>query len=348
MPENSFPVKFLLFRGSSDSISRMQDEQILQKARQCLEIEKDALEATAANLSQSFPALVRHFHEVVEAKHKIIFSGVGKSAHIAQKLAGTFNSIGARAVFLDATQAVHGDLGVGVSGDSSLLISNSGQSEELLRLAPILKRLGIPVNVISGTLKNPLAGIADRNLVFTAPREACPLRLAPTASTTASLALGDALAMVLLEMRKLTKDEFARLHPAGQLGLSLLLKVEDIMRTGERFACLSQETTIREGISNMTKARSGALALVDKENRLSGIFTDGDFRRAIIASADALDHKLKQYMTPNPVTIPVEAMAIEAVKLFQKHPIDDLIAVNAEGTPIGLVDNQDLPKLRVV
>ncbi|MCH8540605.1 MAG: KpsF/GutQ family sugar-phosphate isomerase [Opitutales bacterium] len=326
----------------------MQDEEILQKARQCLEIEKEALIATSEGLDKTFADLVRHFHGVIAQQHKIIFSGVGKSAHIAQKLAGTFNSIGARAVFLDATQAVHGDLGVGVAGDSSLLISNSGQSEELLRLAPILKRLGIPVNLLSGNAENPLASLADRTLLFRAPREACPLRLAPTASTTASLALGDALAMVLLEMRKLTKEGFARLHPAGQLGLSLLLKVEDLMREGDRFACLPQEATIREGISAMTKARSGALALVDEQKCLVGIFTDGDFRRAIIASSDALDQRLAEHMTANPITIPVSAMAVEAVKLFQKHPIDDLIAVNKDGTPVGLVDNQDLPKLRVV
>ena len=320
----------------------------MERARRCLKLEEEAIRATAENLDERFIALVKHLYEVAERGQKVLFSGVGKSAHIAAKLAGTFNSIGVRAVFLDPVQAVHGDLGLCLEGDTSLLLSNSGQSEEILRLAPLLNRLGVPVNALTGQDPNPLGELALHWLPVTVPCEACPLRLAPTASTTATLAMGDALAMVLLEMRGITREAFAKIHPAGQLGLSLLLKVEDIMRREARFAVARRDETVRDGILAMTKARSGALTVIEPESgALAGIFTDGDFRRALVQDPTALDHRLEKYLTSNPISIRRDAMASAALRLFEQHQIDDIIVLDENQRPCGMVDAQDLPKLRV-
>lgn len=346
----SFTESLFLFvsRPSSFYFSPMNDAMIFERARRCLQFEIDAVQATSESLDASFTGLVRHLHHVAQAGHKVLFSGVGKSAHIAAKLAGTFNSIGVRSVFLDPVQALHGDLGLCMEGDTSLLLSNSGQSEEILRLAPILQRLGVPVNAITGSGPNPLAQISQFRVCTIVPREACPLRLAPTASTTAALAMGDALAMVLLEMQGVTKETFARVHPAGQLGLSLLLKVKDIMRTDQRFACANRTDQVKDAILAMTKAKSGALAVVDPgDGTLFGIFTDGDFRRALVKDSRALEQPVGEFTSRHPITISVNAMATAAIRLFEQHHIDDLIVIDEQNRAVGLIDNQDLPKLRV-
>ncbi len=327
----------------------MDNEEIIKKGRRCLDIEIDALGATATGLDEDFVRTVRAVDACLEAGRKVIFTGVGKSAHICQKLVATFNSITARSSFLDATQALHGDLGLCVDGDLAIILSNSGETEELVRLAPILKRLGIKTVAMTGQPESTLARACDARLLFRVPNEACPLKLAPTASTTASLALGDALAMVLLEMKGFTEKDFARFHPGGSLGRSLLLKVSDIMRTGRRFPLLPEATPTREAIIAMTRAKAGSLALVDQgSGKLTGIFTDGDFRRAAVEDSDCLERPVSDFMTPGPKTIEAEALAVEALKLFEKHNIDDLIVVDTEGVPVGLIDNQDLPKLRIV
>src|SRR5580698_7845448 len=206
----------------------------LTRARACIRIEQAALGATARGLGKEFVATARAVEATIAAGGKLIFSGVGKSAHIAQKIAATFNSTGVSSCFLDPTQALHGDLGLCYEGDLAILLSNSGQSDEILRLMPLLKRFGLKIVAFTGNPKSDLARGADHRLFYRVKREACPLKLAPTASTTAALALGDALAMVLLEARGLTRDDFAKYHPAGALGLQLLLRVKDIMRTGDR------------------------------------------------------------------------------------------------------------------
>ena len=205
---------------------------VLARARACIRIERAALTETARGLGAEFVATAQAVDQVRRAGGKLIFSGVGKSAHIAQKIAATFNSTGVSSCFLDATQALHGDLGLVDEGDLVFLLSNSGQSEEVLRLVPLLKRFGARIVAFTGSPGSDLARNADLKLFSRVPREACPLKLAPTASTTAALALGDALAMVLLESRGLTRDDFAKYHPAGNLGRVLLLRVKDIMRTG--------------------------------------------------------------------------------------------------------------------
>jgi arabinose-5-phosphate isomerase len=285
----------------------------------------------------------------VAAGGKLIFSGVGKSAHIAQKLTGTFNSTGVSSCFLDATQALHGDLGLCAEGDLAIILSNSGQTEEILRLLPMLKRFGVGTVAFTAHADSDLAKNSDHRLIYRVPREACPLELAPTASTTAALALGDALAMVLLEARGLTRDDFARYHPAGNLGRVLLLRVRDIMRTGERLPVLPDTATTQDAILAMTKAKSGSIALVHpKKGRLTGILTDGDFRRSALTGPDFLLQPVSQFMTRSPKIIRDDALGVDALRLFEAHRIDDLIVVNAAGAPVGLIDGQDLPKLKIV
>ena len=309
----------------------------------------EALQATAEALDASFVAVVEAVEAAVAAGRKLIFSGVGKSAHIAQKLAGTFNSTGVTSCFLDATQALHGDLGLCAPGDLAVLLSNSGQSAEMLRLLAILKRFELTIVALTSNPDSEIARDADLRLLYRVPREACPLRLAPTASTTAALAMGDALAMVLLERRGFTRDDFARLHRSGNLGTALLLKVTEIMRTGDRLPVMSDQRTIQDAIVGMTKAKAGCIALVDEATgRLSGILTDGDFRRHVLSSRDFLAQPVAPFMTRTPKTVPRTALAVEALRVFDRFKIDDLIVVDEAGRPVGLVDVQDLPKMKLL
>jgi len=328
----------------------LDDKTILAQARNCLAIEREALDATARVLNGDFVAVVRVVEATVRDGQKVIFSGVGKSAHIAEKLTGTFNSTGVPSCFLDATQALHGDLGLCASGDLAILLSNSGATAEMLRLLPLFEKFGLRTVALTGSADSELARGADFRLIYSAPREACPLALAPTASTTAALALGDALAMVLLESRGLTREDFAKYHPAGTLGMTLLLRVKDIMRTGDACPVLPELlTTVQEAIFAMTKAKAGAVALVDGRGGMTGIFTDGDFRRsALNGGADFLRQPVAQFMTRNPRSISAEVLAVEALKLFQQFKISDLVALDAELKPVGYIDVQDLPKLRIL
>lgn len=323
---------------------------ILAKARNCLAIEQEALGATAKGLNQDFVTVVRAVETVIKAGGKVICSGVGKNAHIAQKLTGTLNSIGVPACYLDPTQALHGDLGLCAAGDLAILLSNSGATVEMLRLLPLFEKFGLKTVALTGAAASELARGSDYKLVYTAPREACPLALAPTASTTAALALGDALAMVLLESRGLTREDFAKYHPAGTLGMTLLLRVNDIMRTGDSCPVLKVAgTSVQQAIFAMTKAKAGAVALVDAKGRLTGIFTDGDFRRsALSGGADFLKKPVESFMTKGGKTVPAGALAVEALKIFQQLKISDLFAVDARGRPLGYIDVQDLPKLRIL
>ncbi|MBA3849703.1 MAG: KpsF/GutQ family sugar-phosphate isomerase [Opitutus sp.] len=323
---------------------------ILAKARHCLAIEREALDATAGVLNEDFVSTVRAVEATLAAGRKLVFSGVGKSAHIAQKLTGTFNSTGVPSCFLDPTNALHGDLGLCASGDLAILLSNSGSTSEMLRLLPLFERFGLKTVALTGVADSELARGADHRLVYRAPREACPLALAPTASTTAALGLGDALAMVLLESRGVTREDFARYHPAGTLGMTLLLRVKDIMRTGEGCPLLPEaKTTVQEAILAMTGAKAGAVALTTPDGRLAGIFTDGDFRRtALSGGTDFLNRPVSQFMTRGGKTIGADVLAVEALKLFQQFKISDLFALDAEARPVGYIDVQDLPKLKIL
>jgi arabinose-5-phosphate isomerase len=323
---------------------------LLAKARTCLALERAALTATARGLDGEFVSVVRAVEATVGAGGKLILSGVGKNAPIAQKIAGTLNSIGVPSCFLDATQALHGDLGLCAAGDLAILLSNSGATREMLRLLPLFERFGLKTVALTGAPASELARGTDHRLVYRAPREACPLALAPTASTTAALALGDALAMVLLESRGLTREDFARYHPAGTLGMTLLLRVKDIMRTGAGCPVLPEKkTSVQGAIFAMTKAKAGAVALVDGKGRLTGIFTDGDFRRSALTGGPAfLAAPVSQFMTKGGKTVPAGALAVEALKIFQLLKISDLFAVDSKGRPTGYIDVQDLPKLKIL
>jgi arabinose-5-phosphate isomerase len=321
----------------------------LARARQCIRIECDALEDTSRGLGAEFVGTARAVEAAIAAGNKLIFSGVGKSAHVAEKIAATFNSTGVSSCFLDPTQALHGDLGLCYEGDLAFLLSNSGQSDEILRLVPVLKRFGLRIVAFTSNPKSDLARGADHRLLYRVRREACPLKLAPTASTTAALALGDALAMVLLESRGLTRDDFAKYHPAGNLGRVLLLRTRDIMRSGTRLPVARDSVTVQEAILAMTRARSGSIALVGgRGGRLSGILTDGDFRRSALSGKEFLGRPVSEFMTRRPKVIRDDALGVDALRLFEAHKIDDLIVVDAKGRPVGLIDGQDLPKFKIV
>lgn len=327
----------------------LQPKTVLTLARACIRAETDALKATGKALGVEFVATARAVAEARAAGKKLIFTGVGKNAPIAQKIAATFNSTGVSSCFLDATQALHGDLGLVDEGDLAFLLSNSGQSEEILRLVPMLKRFGVRIVAFSSNESSDLVRNADLRLLYRVPREACPLKLAPTASTTAALALGDALAMVLLKVRGLTRDDFARYHPAGNLGRVLLLRVKDIMRTGERLSIAPDTVSTQDAILRMTKAKSGSIALVSgKTGKLTGILTDGDFRRSALTGPNFLQQPVATFMTRHPKVISQDALGVDALRLFEAHKIDDLIVIDRHGKPVGLIDGQDLPKLKIV
>jgi arabinose-5-phosphate isomerase len=325
------------------------DDAILAHARDCLALEGDAITTTANALDDSFIRAIRLIEATIRSNNKLVFTGVGKNVPICQKLTGTFNSTGVPTTFLDPNQALHGDLGLCLKGDLCILISNSGETEDLLRLLPSVKRLGLTTLAITAVAEASLARHCDHVLLYQYTREACPLNLAPTASTTAALALGDAMAMVCLQSRGFTRDDFARFHPAGSLGKALLLTVDEIMRPPERFATAPETVTVQEALLAITKARCGSIALTDTATgKLLGVFSDGDFRRAALDHPDILQLPVARFMTREPRTVNSGALAVEALRLFEKWSIDDLFVVDADGVPQGLIDGQDMPRLRIV
>lgn len=325
------------------------EKDFIEQARECFNLEIAALQDTAQQLDHHFVQVIEALGLAVSKGHKLIFSGVGKNIPIAQKLVGTFNSTGVPTCFLDPCQALHGDLGLCAPGDLAFLLSNSGETEEMLAVVTQLKRLEVKKVAITARAQSQLAQHSDYTLTYRVQREACPLNLAPTASTTATLALGDALAMVFLKSRRFSRDDFARYHPGGNLGKNLLLTVKSIMRSHDRFACLPHTSTVKEAILAITKAHCGVIALTDPDSgQLSGAFSDGDLRRCILANPHCLDDSVAVYMTPKPKTIGSTTLAADAIKLFQEARVNDLIVVDGNNHPIGIVDGQDLPKLKLI
>lgn len=324
-------------------------DKLIDLARRCLETEKAAIASTQAALDETFITALKLIESAILEKKKLVLTGVGKNVPICLKMAGTFNSTGIPAAFLDPNQALHGDLGLCRDGDLCILISNSGETEDLLRLIPSLKRLGLSTLAITAAADSSLARFSEHVLLYHYEREACPLGLAPTASTTAALAIGDALAMVYLEMREFTKEDFARYHPAGSLGKSLLLTVDEIMRKGNRFALGRDSMPVQEALLAITRARCGTIVLCHEDSgQLSGVFSDGDFRRAALSDPDILKKEVATFMTRSPKTIPSGSLAAAALRIFENHAIDDLVVVDETGRPIGLIDGQDMPKLKIV
>lgn len=326
----------------------METSDIIAKGQRCLDIEIEALSATRNSLDDRFAKVVALLHATLAAGGKLILSGVGKNAHICQKLVGTFNSIGAPSAFLDPVQALHGDLGLCRSGDALIAFSNSGETAELLRFLPMAQRFDLTSIAVTAKPNSSLAQLCDATLAYVIDREACPLDLAPTASTTAAMAIGDAVAMVLLELNALSREDFAKYHPGGSLGRQLAPKVDQIMRSTSRLAALPQDTTCKQCIAEMSAKSSGCVALLASDGQLAGIMTDGDIRRYILTHPDFLDSPASSVMTRNPITIASGSFAAQALKVFESHSIDDLIVVDANQRPIGVIDGQDLTKVRMV
>ncbi|MGD1088075.1 MAG: KpsF/GutQ family sugar-phosphate isomerase [Verrucomicrobiota bacterium] len=320
----------------------------LNHARKVFDIELAALKAVRAQLDKSFDCVVDMIVETVRRRGKVVVVGIGKSGNVGQKIAATFTSTGSMSVVLNSVDALHGDVGIVNDGDVILALSYSGESEELLNLLPALKRFSIKIISLTGNVKSSLSRHSDVALNVKVPKEACPFNLAPTSSTTAMLVMGDALAMAVLQARGFKQKDFAKLHPSGAIGRAMLLRVGDIMRTGNRNAIADENLTVKEALLVMTRAKSGSLSVVNARGKLVGVFTDGDFRRHMASGDNLLAQPLKNVMTPKPICIYENALAVEALKTFDERNIDDLIVVNAKQEPVGLVDSQDLPKLKIM
>lgn len=320
----------------------------LAHARRVFDVEIAALHAVHRQLDASFDRAVELIVEALRQRRKVVVVGIGKSGIVGHKISATLTSTGSTSVLLNSVDALHGDLGVVNDGDVILALSYSGESEELLNLLPALKRFLVKIIAITGVPKSSLARHSDVVLNAHVPKEACPFNLAPTASTTAMLTLGDALAMAVLQARGFKRQDYAKFHPSGAIGRALLSRVRDIMRTGERNAVAKQDISVKEALLVMTQAKSGSLSVIDRRGKLVGVFTDGDFRRRMAGDGALLSQPLEQVMTRNPICIRDDALAVEAVKVFNEKNIDDLIVVNAKQEPVGLVDSQDLPKFKIM
>ena len=336
--------------GVESAVARWQPAAVshLAHAREVFDTELAALKAVRAQLDESFDRAVECVAGALRQRGKIVIVGIGKSGNIGHKIAATFTSTGSTSVVLNSVDALHGDLGIVNDGDVVLVLSYSGESEELVGLLPALKRFSVQLIALTGAVKSTVARRSDVVLNVRVPREACPFNLAPTASTTATLVMGDALAMAVLQARGFTQKEFARYHPSGAIGRALLVQVKDIMRTSARNAIAAQTLTVKEALLVMTRAKSGSVSVVDAKGKLAGVFTDGDFRRHMAADDNVLAQPLSRVMTKNPICIRDDALAAEALKIFNERNIDDLIVVNAKREPVGLVDSQDLPKLKLM
>ena len=317
------------------------------RAREVLDVEIEGLQNIRAAIGAAFSRAVTLILDCLDRKGKIVVSGVGKNLHIAEKLSATLASTGATSVVLHPTQAMHGDLGILSRGDVLLALSYSGASEELLNILPVVQRLGIPIVGMTAEPESELARCSTEVLSVAVEREACPFNMAPTTSTTATLALGDALAMVLLDARGFRREDYALLHPAGAIGRTLLLHVSDIMRTGERLASVVETANVESALFAMTQARAGSVAVVDAGNKVLGIFTDGDLRRHV-ARPDLLTLPIRDLMTVNPISVNPDQLAVNVLKIYEDHAIDDLLVVDDDACLVGAIDIQDLPKLKIL
>lgn len=316
-------------------------------ARTVLQTEIQELRRLVERVDGSFARVVELLRAALAAERKIVVIGVGKSENIAIKIVATFNSTGAPCVALDCQNALHGDLGVVCAGDVVLALSYSGETTELLDLLPHLRRRGATLVAVTGKPASTLAANSDLTLDVNVTTEACPLNLAPTSSTTVMLALGDALAMVLLQARGFAAEDFAALHPGGSLGRRLLTRVADIMRKDQQLALVAPTDTVAAALGVMTRCKAGAVVAVEAGGRLAGIFTHGDFVRGYQADRHIADHPVSQHMTRNPIAIRGDRLAAEAVRILEEHRIDEIIVVDEARRVIGLVDVQDLSRARI-
>ncbi len=314
--------------------------------RRVFAVEADALAAVAARIDGAFSDACR---AMLACRGRVVCTGMGKSGHVARKIAATLASTGTPAFYMHPGEAAHGDLGMVTDADVVLALSYSGESDELLLLLPALKRQGNPVIAMTGRATSTLAGEADIHLDVAVPLEACPLRLAPTSSTTAALAMGDALAVALLEARGFTADDFARSHPAGALGRRLLLHITDVMHVGDDVPKVAPDASISEALMEISRKRLGMTAVVDADDRLLGLYTDGDLRRSLDdARVDVRATRIDAVMTRAPKTIGADALAVEAAQLMEAHQINALLVTDGGGRLVGALNIHDLLRARVV
>ena len=325
--------------------SAFTDERLVELGLQALNIEIDGLRAQLPRLGVEFARACR---VCLDCRGRVVVMGMGKSGHVAGKIAATLASTGTPAFFVHAAEASHGDIGMLTRGDAVLALSNSGETEEILTIVPVIKRLGVPLIAFTGNSNSALARVATVHLDIGVPAEACPLNLAPTASTTAALAVGDALAVALLKARGFTEQDFARSHPAGMLGRRLLLHVRDVMRTGADIPCVHEDTPLVEGLLEVTSKGLGMTTIVDAAERIVGVFTDGDLRRALDRAADFRVTRMDEVMTRRPKTVGADVLAAEAMLLMERHRITSLAVVDAEDHVVGALNVHDLMRAGVV
>lgn len=314
-------------------------------AKRVLQIERDALSKLIKKIDVSFEQAVNAMYRI---KGRIIVTGMGKPGFIAQKISATLSSTGTPSLYLHPAEALHGDLGRVTKDDLILALSNSGETEEIIKFLPMVKKIGAKLIAMTGNTKSTLARFADYIIDVSVKREACPLGLAPTTSTTAMLAMGDAISVALLDKKGFKEKDFAFYHPGGILGKRLLLTVGDIMRKGQDNPVVNEKTVVNKVLLAITRARAGSASVVDRNGRLVGIFTDGDLRRHIKSAPDLIHRKVRDVMTKNPTVIKKERLAAEAFDILRSKKIDEIPVVDDKKRPIGLVDVQDLLKAGLV
>ena len=317
----------------------MDAARLLALAERVLRLEAESVLALAARLDQRFIAAV---DLIYRCRGRVIVTGMGKSSHVARKVAATMASTGTPAYFLHPAEGVHGDVGIVAQGDVAVVFSNSGETDELLAVLPAIKRLSVAVVLLTGNAASSLARQADVVLDVGVREEACPMNLAPTSSTTAALAMGDALAMALLELRGLRPEDYAALHPAGALGWRALVKVRDLMHTGEALPVVTEGATMKQVLEEMTDKRRGMTTVVDAAGRLVGIITDGDLRRLQLAGGTVLDRRAGECMTRYPKRIDADALAATALAMMEAHQITSLVIVDDAGRPAAFIHLHDI------
>ncbi len=318
---------------------------IREKAKEVIRKEAEAVAHLEKKIDENF---VRAVELILKSKGRVIVTGIGKSGIIGKKIAATLTSTGTAAFFLHPTEGIHGDLGMVQKNDVVIAITKSGGTDEVYQLIPLFKRLGVPIITFTGSPGSPVAEKSDVVIDVSVDKEACPNNLVPTSSTTAALVMGDALAVALLDERHFSSEDFALLHPGGHLGRKLLLKVSDIMHTGDQIPIVSEETGMKQVILEMTTKRLGTTTVVNQKGRLVGVFTDGDLRRLVERTDDIFSLKAYQVMTKVPKTIDGDELAAKALNLMESYSITSLIIANGKGEPVGIVHLHDILKAGVV
>ncbi|MDH5455077.1 MAG: KpsF/GutQ family sugar-phosphate isomerase [Gammaproteobacteria bacterium] len=317
----------------------MTKDELLALAANVLDIEARAVESLKARLNDDFVAAC---DLCMQTPGRVVVTGMGKSGHVSNKIAATLASTGTPAFFMHPAEASHGDLGMITQQDLLLAISYSGETAEVLTILPMVKRIGAKMIAMTGNARSTMAQVADVHLDISVEEEACPLKLAPTASTTATLAMGDALAVALLEKRGFTAEDFARSHPSGSLGKRLLLRVSDIMRTGDRVPAVGADVTLRDALLEMTDKGLGMTAIVDDKNAVLGIYTDGDLRRTLDTGADIRTTTIREVMHTDCKTTSADVLAAEALHLLEENKITSLLVADESGTLVGALNIHDL------